>query len=91
MTTMFETRTQFDVEAMPGYADIRARFEQNFQNFVDAKKLQAVHAVLKEEFTGTEKIVKNPDFIQAIANRVDDEALLEKRYIFISVNPQALI
>jgi hypothetical protein len=35
--------------------------------------------------------VRNPDFIQAIANRVDDEAILEKRYVFLSVNPKALV
>lgn len=91
MVTTYETlNTRFEVESMPDYNDIRARFEQGFSGFVFAKKLEAVKAILPEEITH-ETLVKNPDFIQAIARRVDDEALLEKRYIFISVNPMALV
>lgn len=91
MAITYETLTKrFEVESMSNYEEIRARFEQGFSGFVTAKKLEAVKAILPEEITH-ETLVKNPDFIQAIANRVDDEAMLEKRYIFISLNPKALI
>lgn len=91
MTITYETlHTRFEVESLPGYEEIRARFEQGFSGFVSAKKLAAVKAIISEEIT-SETLVKNPDFAQAIANRVDDEALLEKRYVFISVNPKALL
>ncbi|HEY9744949.1 MAG TPA: hypothetical protein V6C99_01890 [Oculatellaceae cyanobacterium] len=91
MAITYETlNTQFEVESMPNYAEIRDRFEQGFEEFVSAKKLAAVKAILPEEIP-SETLVCNEDFIQAIAKRVDDEAILEKRYIFISVNPKALI
>lgn len=91
MAITYETlNTRFEVESMPNYEDVRARFEQGFGGFISAKKLAAVQAVLPEEIQ-SETLVKNPDFIQAIANRVDDEAVLEKRYVFISVNPQVLV
>ena len=55
-----------------------------------SKTLKAASTVLQEELQH-ETLVKNPDFVQAVARRIDEEALLEKRYIFISVNPQALV
>jgi hypothetical protein len=91
MVTTYETlNTRFEVESMPDYDDIRARFEHGFSGFVAAKKLEAVKAILPEEIPN-ETLVRNPDFIEAIAGRVDDEALLEKRYVFISLNPEALV
>ena len=91
MTITYETlNTRFEVESMSDYDEIRARFEQGFSGFVSAKKLAAVQDIVSEEIT-SETLVNNPDFIQAIANRVDDEALLEKRYVFISVNPKVLV
>ncbi len=91
MAITYETHNvRFEVESMSDYDEIRARFEQGFSGFVAAKKLEAVTAIISDEIP-SETLVKNPDFIQAIANRVDDEALLEKRYVFISVNPKALV
>lgn len=91
MTIAYETlRTHFDMNAMTDYEGISQRFLQGFDSFVTAKKYQAVCAVLKEDIQH-ETLVKNPDFVTAIVNRMDDEAVLEKRYIFLSVNPQALI
>lgn len=88
MSTTYELKTRFDVEAMPDYESVSRRFLEGFTRFAEAKKLDGVRAVLKTEITH-ETLVRNPDFIQAIAGRVADEALLEKRYIFISVNPEA--
>jgi hypothetical protein len=82
--------THFDVFSMPDYEGVSRRFQQGFESFVTAKKYQAVRAILREEVQH-ETLVKNPEFIQAIVNRVDEEALLEKRFIFISVNTNALV
>ncbi len=91
MTTVYDTmNTHFDVLSMPDYEGISRRFLQGFEPFVTAKKYQAARDVIKEDVC-LETLVKNPDFIDAIVKRVDDEAVLEKRYIFISVNPNALV
>jgi hypothetical protein len=89
MSSAYDTLyTHFDVLSMPDYDGISRRFQQSFESFVTAKKYQAVRAILREEVQH-ESLVKNPELIQAIVNRVDEEALLEKRFIFISVNTHA--
>jgi len=89
MTTAYDTlRTHFDVHTMPDFEGVSRRFLQGFEAFITAKKYQAVRAVLNDEIQH-EALRKNPDFITAIVNRMDDESVLEKRYIFISLNPQA--
>jgi len=91
MTTAYDTlHTHFDVLTMPDYEGISRRFLQGFEGFVSAKKYQAVRAILREEVQH-ETLVKNPELIEAIVNRLDEEAIMEKRYIFISVNPKALV
>lgn len=91
MTIAYDSlRTHFDVCAMPDFEGISRRFLQGFESFITAKKYQAVRAVLKDEIQQS-RLSNNPDFINAIVNRMDDESVLEKRYIFISVNPQALV
>lgn len=89
MSTTYELKTRFEVEAMPDYESVSRRFLEGFNRFAMAKKTAAARAVLKTEITH-ETLVRNPDFIDAIARRVEDEALLEKRYIFLSVNPEAV-
>lgn len=90
MSTVYNTmNTHFDVFAMPDYEGVSRRFLQGFESFVSAKKYQAARDILREDVRH-ETLVKNPDFIEAIVKQMDDEALLEKRYIFISLNPQAL-
>jgi hypothetical protein len=90
MSTVYDTmNTHFDVLTMPDYEGISRRFLQGFESFVSAKKYQAARDILREDVRH-ETLVKNPDFIEAIVKRMDDEALLEKRFIFISLNPQAL-
>ena len=89
MSTAYDTlHTHFDVLEMPEYEEVSRRFRQGFEGFVMAKKYQAVRAILREEVQH-ETLVKNPEFIQALVNRVDEEALQEKRFIFISVNTEA--
>ncbi len=91
MSTVYDTmNTHFDVLAMPDYEAVSRRFLQGFQPFVTAKKYQAVRAVLREDVRH-EALVKNPDFIDAIVQQMDDEAVLEKRYIFLSVKPQSAV
>lgn len=91
MTTAYDTlRTHFEVCAMPDFEGISRRFLQGFESFINAKKYQAVRAMLKEEIQQS-KLANNPDFISAIVNRMDDESVLEKRYIFISLNPQVSV
>lgn len=91
MTIAYDTlRTCLDVCAMPDFEGISRRFLQGFGSFITAKKYQAVRAVLKEEIQHS-ALSNNPDFISAIVNRMDDESVLEKRYIFLSLNSQALV
>lgn len=90
MTTVHEIQTCFNVESMPGYLEIRERFEKSFESFEEKKKVQAVIAALKDELPEWQ-VANNPAFINAIAANVDEEALLEKRFIFLSVNPQAFV
>ncbi len=91
MSTAYDTlHTHFDVLEMPEYEEVSRRFRQGFEGFVMAKKYQAVRAILREEVQH-ETLVKNPEFIQALVNRVDEEALQEKRFIFISVNTEAAV
>lgn len=86
MATIYDTmNTSFDVHGMTDFEGISRRFLHGFEPFVTAKKYQAARAVLQEDVQ-MESLVKNPDFIDAIVKRMDDEAVLEKRYIFISVN-----
>ncbi len=90
MTITYEVKAQFDVEALSGYAEIRERFEQSFQDFVSHKKLLAAQAVLRDEIQSA-NIANNSDFIKAVAARVDEESIIEKRYIFLSLNSEALV
>jgi hypothetical protein len=90
MSTVYNTmNTHFDVLSMPDYEGVSRRFLQGFESFVIAKKYQAARDILREDVRH-ETLVKNPDFIGAIVKQMDDEALQEKRYIFISLNPKAL-
>lgn len=89
MTMTIDSRkVHFDVETMADYAGIRQRFEEGFAAFVNSTTLAAARAVLRDELPQAETLVDNSDFVHLVAGRIDEEALLEKRYIFISVNPQ---
>lgn len=88
-TTINSLRTlcAAEIEKLPEYEGTRHRFEEGFHRFVTLKKEEAVRLVLREEVP-SESLVKNPDFIDAIVNNVEDEAIVEKRYIFLSLNPE---
>lgn len=92
MTTTYHSFiTHFDdVEALPGYEGIRQRFLQGFGSFVNAKKYQGVSALLPTEIQSN-TLVKNPNFIASIVDVVPDDALLEKSFIFLSLNPAAMV
>ncbi len=82
--------TADNLEALPEYDGTRRRFEEGFFRFVSLKKDQAARIVLTEEAPG-ETVVKNPDFIAAVASRVPDDAVVEKRYVFLAFNPEYLL
>ena len=86
MSTAYDTlHTHFDVFNMPDFDEISRRIQQGYASFVTAKKYQAVRALLREEIQ-PESLAHNPEFIQAIVSCLDEEGLLEKRNIFLSVN-----
>ncbi len=86
MTMTIESHTiAMDIESIADYEGIRSRFLQDFEAFVQAKKAQAVEKVLQNEIRH-ETLRNNPDFVQAIINRISDEAVIEKPYIFLSIN-----
>jgi len=91
MTTAIETKfTAASIEAMPDFEGISRRFLQDFEAFVQQKKVSAVKAVLKQELSAS-VLSESENLVQAIVANLDEEALLEKRYIFLSVNAQCLV
>ena len=82
--------TRFDVASMPDYAGLRRRFLQSFEDFVAAKKWDAVQRFLPEELRNT-SIVTCPAFVQAVIRHLDNEALLEKHRAFLPMTPQMLV
>ena len=71
---------------MADYEGVSRRFQEGFSAFEWERRMTAAAKVLATEITH-ETLVRNPDFIAQVAGRIDEEALLEKRYVFISVNP----
>jgi len=75
-----------DIEALPDFDSVRNRFESGFASFVLLKKSQAINALIKDELPG-KRIADNRAFVSEVIRRLPDEALTEKRYIFLSLNP----
>lgn len=94
MTTIFNSMEQpvgtVALESLPDYQGIKERFEGNFTAFVREKKLKAVISALQEEF-GPTIVLDKPQLVQDVIERLDDAALGEKPYVFISVNPKVLL
>lgn len=98
MTVLFKTlETEIDLEALPEYEGTKQRFLEGFPHFVREKKIAAVIKALEEEL-GNDIVLKDPKLVMAVSQRVDDSALVEKPYVFISVdtapadaNPKMLI
>lgn len=78
-----------DVNSIPDFESVKQRFEDSFQAFVRDKKYTAAAEAIREEF-GKESLVRNEDFVNQVADRIEDEALVEKRFVFISVNQEYL-
>ncbi len=76
---------EINIDAIADHEDIERRFTGSFDEFVRSKKLTAAVEAAHSELSGT-KIAHNEDFIGRIAEAIDDEAIVEKRFIFISVN-----
>lgn len=82
--------TRFDVTSMPDYAGLRRRFLKGFEDFVSAKKWEAVQRLLPEELRNA-SIATCPAFVQAVIRHLDNEALLEKHRVFLPMTPQMLV
>lgn len=87
---MTETLTpEINIHAIPDAENIERRFKDSFDAFVrDAKRTAAVETIHRE-LTDLQ-VLKNEHFIDQVAQTIDDEALIEKRFIFISVNREYL-
>ncbi len=81
--------TVLDIDSIPDFENIKQRFEQSFQSFVQDKKYTAAAEAIRDEF-GKESLVQNEDFVTQVAHRIEDDALIEKRFVFISVNQEYL-
>jgi len=81
---------QFALESLPEYPSIRERFLNGFESFVLTKKNEAVQKALPQEMNNL-LLLHCPNFKKAVINQLDCEALLEKPYIFISVNAKTLL
>jgi len=86
-TTYNRAITQFDLHAFASLDEVGSRFEQGFQSLLTQKKLDAVLHLLNADCAGWQ-VVKNPAFIQQVVYAVNDEALQEQPYTFISLNTQ---
>lgn len=83
-------KNRFDVETMSDYTGIRQRFIQGFADFIITKKQEAIHRILSDEILN-ETLVNCRNFSAAILRCLENEALAEQRFIFLSVNPKMLI
>jgi hypothetical protein len=89
-TCFHNSLIQLALESLPDYPGIRERFLAGFEPFVSSKKLEAVARLLPQELL-QENLAHSPEFQAAVAQRLDSEALLEKPYVFVSLNPKMLL
>lgn len=78
------------LEQLPEFDSVRERFETEFPAFVREQKIKAVIEALQEEL-GAASTLQMPKLVSDVMKRLDDTALIEKPYVFISVNPKVLI
>lgn len=79
----------FDIDDIPDSERLLKRFEETYSRFMDEKKQTAAEEALREEF-GNRPLTRNQDLINRVAGAIDDEALAEKRFVFLSVNREYL-
>lgn len=80
------------IESLPGFAEVRQRFVAGFDPAVNRWKHKAVKAVLAEEFGCPDCPggLIQPRFIAEIMRRIDEAAIREKRYVFISLDEKRM-
>lgn len=87
MTTLFETvKTTIDINTIEDAEGIQERFVQGFSALLRDKKAEAVIQTLAEDLQD-QKFSRNEDFVQRVIDNLDDAALAEKPYLFLSVSP----
>lgn len=90
MTTEIKTLHTFgDITTLDEYELIADRFQEGFEAFVQDKLMEATKDVISQEW-GHPAFAANEDFMQSVIDRIDRSALLEKRFVFVSLNPAYL-
>ena len=80
-----------DVSKCPDFEHIKARFEDSFYDFVMAKKRAAAIDAIRDEFGDSpmaDRFIGDEGFLQSVTDKMDNDALVEKRFVFLSVNPE---
>ncbi len=87
MTMLFEpVKTTLSVETIPDADEIQCRFKETFSTFLFQKKRQAVLAALPIELRNP-CFARNEAFVQRVVSTLRDEALEEKPFIYLTVDP----
>ncbi|MEB3287565.1 MAG: hypothetical protein VKJ04_08690 [Vampirovibrionales bacterium] len=73
------------LEEVSDYVGISSRFSNTFPGFVREKKIQAVIQALQNEL-GPSITLTFPRLTTDVVNRLSDQALMEKPYLFLAVN-----
>jgi hypothetical protein len=86
MTTLFQTanKSGIDFTQIQDLEGIRERLMQQYPDFLNHMKTQAVLEILPSE-VNVPALLKNPSFIQSVIDRVPDYALVEKQQGFLAV------
>jgi hypothetical protein len=90
MTCFQNSLIQLALESLPEYAAVRDRFLKDFENFVSFKKHEAVRRILLEEVASA-TVANCLDFQAAVIQHLDNEALLEKQSMVLSLSSKTLI
>ncbi len=61
------------------------RFLESFTKFIEAKKHEKVIETLEEDFP---HLAQDNAFVQKVMERLGDDIIEEKRFVFLVLNPQ---
>lgn len=64
---------------------IGERFSQSFSRFLQDKKREAVIEVLQEDLP---HLAGSDDFVDRVMNKLNDDIVDEKRFVFLVLNPK---
>lgn len=78
------------IEKLSEFAKVRERFEEEFLSFVRRKKIKAIRQVIREDLQST-TLADNLTFLNQVAKRVDESAILERSNAFIALNPRLMV